>query len=450
MYRQLWTTIMAGHEWVGDLHNRRRTGETFWERVRIAPVTDEHGAIAHLVAMKEDITEHRKLEDQLRRAQRVEAIGTLASGIAHDMNNILAPILLTPMLLRQQLSGACEQELAIIEQSAQRAADLVRQLLVFSRGSAGDRVPLRMQRLIQEMRSIVTETFPREITLRVDVGPNLLPVLGDSTQLHQVLLNLCVNARDAMPKGGLLTIAAENTVVDASQARLHPPAKAGPHVVVRVSDTGFGMSHEVLERVFDPFFTTKPEGQGTGIGLSTVLGIVRGHQGFITVSSVMDKGSTFCVYLPVAEAEAGNAIGPVSALAQARGELILVVDDEPLVRASSEQVLRQHGYRVVTAADGTEALAAYQLHAAEIALVLTDVMMPIMNGVDLVRALRERQPTLKIVIATGMASDANIHDLTGLGVTGILAKPNSARELLETVSRALGTSSTPGVPAGSA
>jgi PAS domain S-box-containing protein len=438
-YREMWETITAGREWHGQFCNRKKSGELFWERESISPVFAAHGKITHFVVVKEDITERRELEEHLRRSQRMEAVGTLASGIAHDLNNILAPLLMAPDLLKETVKGKEERELLdLIEQNARRASNVVKQLLTFSRGSGGDRVPMQLQPLLKEMHGILAETFPRDITLCLDVSSNLLPVLGETTQLHQVLLNLFVNARDAMPDGGTLTVRAHNIAVDEKLARVNPPSKPGPHVVLTVTDTGHGMTPKVIERIFDPFFTTKGVGKGTGLGLSTMLGIVRSHGGFVTVESKPDEGTTFQVYLP---ADLSDPLVPESVptaeLPRGRNELILVVDDEPNVGEATRRVLESHGYRVLVAAEGEEALALFRLRTSEISLVLTDVMMPGMNGITMLREMHGVDPHLKALVTSGMTSDYDHTKLVALGITELLSKPYSLRELLEAIQSAL-------------
>ena len=437
-YRDLWATIQAGREWHGSFCNRKKNGELFWESASISPVLDDYGKITHFVAVKEDVTERRQLEERLRHAQRLESVGALASGIAHDLNNILAPVLMAPALLKETAATDQDREmLDLIEKSAQRASDVVKQLLAFSRGGGGDRVPVQVHRLAGEVRGIVAETFPRNITLCLVVDPELRPVLGDSTQLHQVLLNLCVNARDAMPDGGTLTLCAENKFVDSGMAQLNPPAKSGPHVLLTVTDTGQGMTPEIIGRIFDPFFTTKEVGKGTGLGLSTVLGIVRSHGGFLNVESKPGHGSTFRVYLPAAPSEQPRS--PVAEAAKAprgQNELILVVDDESSIGESTRLVLERCGYRAFAAAGGSEALEFFRLHSGEISLVLTDVMMPGMDGIMMLRKMREIRPDIRALVTTGMASEAKQAELAGLGIAESLPKPCGRSELLGAVGRA--------------
>ena len=414
-------------------------GRKYCLKVTKTPIMDASGKVVGSQGILFDITEHRRFEEHLRRSQRLEAVGALASGIAHDLNNILAPVLMAPALLKETVRTEQERELLeLIEQSAQRASAVVKQLLTFSRGSGGERLPLHVKHLVREMRGIASETFPRNITLRSIVAPGLQPVLGDATQIHQVLLNLCVNARDAMPDGGTLTLCCENTLVDEELARVNPPAKPGRYIMIRVTDTGQGMPPEIVERIFDPFFTTKEVGKGTGLGLSTVLGIVRSHGGFLTVESELCHGSTFRAYLPAAPAEQ-PVPSVVTATRAPRGqnELILIVDDEPSIGESTRVVLERSGYRAIAATSGNEALEIFRLHDGEISLVITDVMMPVMDGIAMLRKMRDIRPDIRAVVTTGMASETKQNELAELGITEALMKPCDRSELLEAVHSAL-------------
>jgi nitrogen-specific signal transduction histidine kinase/CheY-like chemotaxis protein len=389
------------------------------------------------------MTEARSLQKQFHRAQRLEAIGTLASGIAHDLNNILSPILMAAGLLRgDNTSSSAERMLNIIESSANRGAGIVKQVLTFARGAEGERVLIQPKHLIGEIGKIMVQTFPRNIEVITNYPPDLRPIQGDATQLHQVLLNLCVNARDAIigvqagPDGAepqrVLTLAAENTDVDEHFASTNPGAIFGPHIVLRVSDTGVGMSPELLDRIFDPFFTTKEPGQGTGLGLATVLGIVKSHRGFLTVQSEIGKGTAFKVFLPAelnGEAQSKD-MPPPSSPPRGKGELILVVDDEPPIREALVRTLESFNYRCFTAEDGSDALALYFARREEIDVVLTDLAMAQMDGVKLVRSLRRIDPNARVVVSSGHIQREIAQELQSLGVDDFIEKPYNAERLL--------------------
>ena len=421
----------------------RPDGSIRWVRSRAFPVRDEEGRIVSFVGMSGDFTERKSLEEQFLRAQRLEAIGTLAGGVAHDLNNILAPVLMSAGLLQDTARDERDMRmLKMIEQSAHRGADIVRQLLTLSRGTDGERAPLHLRHLVKEMTGIMRETFPRDIELEVDVPGDLPPVVGDATQLHQVLMNLCVNARDAMPKGGRLKIRAGERTIKAGETIVSPDQRPGRFVCLSVADTGTGIAPEYLSKIFDPFFTTKPLGQGTGLGLSTVLGIIKGHDGFLAVESEIGRGTRFEICLPAATVAVAATTSPDRA-ASGSGQLVLLVDDEPAIRSAGRSLLERNGYRVICAVDGREALERFQERSQQISLVLTDVMMPVMGGVGLVHALRTRAPTLPIVATTGMAPDQSRKELVTLGVREILQKPCTPAELLSAVARALEPSAAP-------
>ncbi len=407
-------------------------------RLTVSAARGPAGGPQYAIAMVEDVTEKKKLEEQFLRAQRMEAIGALASGIAHDLNNILAPMLMAATLLKAKLSEPRDQAMAtIVENGAQRGAAIIRQLLMFSRGLAGARVNVQVRHLLNEMMHIVRETFPRNIEVERHGPAELWTVKADATQLHQVLMNLCVNARDAMPNGGMLSLSAENVRLNEQQAQFHPLARPGAYVVLTVADTGQGIPPDIIHRIFDPFFTTKPVGQGTGLGLSTVLGIVKSHDGFVTVSSEPGHGTAFKVYLPAADAPESKADTPELAAPAGRDELILLVDDEAPIREATREVLERNRYRIVSAANGEEGLRMFVEHRDSIQLVLTDIMMPVMGGIDMIRSVRILEPNIKIIAATGLDEPNARGELAALGVTDILLKPFEPVGLLRTLRRAL-------------
>ncbi len=431
--------VLSSGEWRGELRQRAASGKEVVVDARWILVRNEHGEAKSILAINTDITGKKVLEGQFLRAQRMESIGTLASGVAHDLNNILTPILMAAPMLRGDLPQNMRDSLvSTIETSAQRGADIVRQVLTFARGVEGKRLLIQPSHLLREMEKIAVETFPKAVIVRNRTPRDLWPVNGDATQLHQVLMNLCVNARDAMPEGGVLTLEAENFSLDESYAAMIPEARVGRYVVLKISDTGSGIPREIRERIFDPFFTTKDPGKGTGLGLSTVSGIVRSHDGFLKVQSETGRGTTFSVYLPAAAGEKTipSVDSPIN-MPRGQGELILVVDDEAGVREVTQAVLRRHNYQVLVAADGTEALALFAERAQDINLVITDVVMPHIDGVALTRALRKMSPDIRVIASTGHAQNHRTTELRSLSIQGFIHKPFTVETLLQAVHAAL-------------
>jgi two-component system, cell cycle sensor histidine kinase and response regulator CckA len=380
-----------------------------------------------------DITEKKQMESQFLRTQRLESLGTLASGIAHDFNNILTPILAISQLLPMKLPGldARDQNLLdILEDSVRRGADLVKQILVFARGSEGKRQPLQINQILSEVLQMVQQTFPKAIEIQLLLPDDeLWTVSADSTQLHQVLMNLAVNARDAMPNGGLLTFSAKNILLDETFVRLNLGAKAGAYVVITVADTGTGIAPGLLERIFDPFFTTKEVGKGTGLGLSTTLGIIKNHGGLVRVYSEVDQGSQFKIYLPTLRETVAQP--PASArLLGGNNELILIVEDEPAIQQVIKASLEDCNYRTLTASDGIEAIALYTEYHQEISLVLMDIMMPSLDGLSAIRALMELNPKVSIIAMSGLATHRQVTESLGSNVKAFLSKPYTMQELL--------------------
>ena len=389
------------------------------------------------LALVNDVTEKKKLEAQFLRAQRIEGIGTLATGMAHDLNNILAPILISAGTLRWGLSPD-EQEKAIsrIESSVKHGADIIQQVLTFGRGLNGERVAIQVAELMDDVAHIAGRTFPKNITIASQAETSLWTAMGDRTQIHQVLFNLCVNARDAMPEGGKLSLRARNVMLTEPRPALPSPAPPGPYLLLQVSDTGCGIAPENRERIFDPFFTTKEVGKGTGLGLSTVLGIVKSHQGAIMVESAQGKGTTFWVLLPASpQAVQRAAAYTPPELPCGDGEAVLIVDDEPEIVSGMRAVLEKKNYRVLAAKNGLEALAVVHRHGPAIDAVVTDVVMPEMDGVDLIRVLRKIHPSLKVIASSGLATEqggsVRTEELEALSVKTVLTKPYTADKLLE-------------------
>ncbi len=433
------STVLETGEWVGEIQQFNRDGKTLTIEGRWTLVRDDQGRPKSILAINTDITERKKLEQQFLRAQRMESIGTLAGGIAHDLNNVLAPIMMSIELLRLQEKDPRRLDiLATIEGSAKRGADMVRQVLSFARGVEGRQLEVQAKHLLREIEKIVNETFLKSIRVSCDIQPGLWTVTGDPTQLHQVLLNLCVNARDAMPHGGTLSLTASNVTLDEHYAVMNLGAKPGPHVVIHVEDNGSGMPPEVVERIFEPFFTTKELGKGTGLGLSTTLAIVKSHGGFVRVESEPGVGTKFSVFLP-ARTEAGSqdAVITESELPRGNDELVLVIDDESAVRQITRQTLEIFGYRVLLAADGAEAAGIYAAHRDEVAVVLTDMMMPVMDGPAIIQVLLRINPKVRIISASGISTDSMVSKAINAGVKHFIPKPYSAETLLKTLHQAL-------------
>jgi PAS domain S-box-containing protein len=439
-FMEIIDAVIANGEASGEvdfttLEDRELTADVRWTLL-----CDKYNAPRAVLAIHTDVTEKRMIESQLMRAQRMESIGTLAGGIAHDLNNILTPILTSIEILKlTETEDRARKVLETIERSARRGADIVRQVLSFARGIQGKRVEIQPKRLLSDIGTLITDTFPKHISLQMALRKSDWPILGDPTLLHQVLLNLSVNARDAMPQGGLLTITADNVVVDERSAKAYDRGKPGKYVVISVGDSGDGIPDKIRDKIFEPFFTTKEVGKGTGLGLATVLTIVKSHNGFIDVQRNGDSGTVFKVFLPTVETPHPKPpeSESLSTMPRGNGETILVVDDEPSILAITGDTLETFGYRVLEAHDGAEALALYQKHQDEIAVVLTDLTMPIMDGNSTIRELLRRNPAVKIIASSGFKTGQTGPVYLPTPGRLFLAKPYTAESLLKTVRRIL-------------
>jgi PAS domain S-box-containing protein len=402
-------------------------------------IRDREGEISQVVVVSRDVTEEKKLAAQFLRAQRMESIGTLAGGIAHDLNNILAPILMAIEILKRKVSDQSGLTmLNTLETSAKRGADIVRQVLAFGRGVKGERILVQLKHIIDEVIKIAAETFPKSIDSRTNIPRDLWTVLADPTQMHQVLLNMLVNARDAMPKGGSLTISAENITLDENYSRMHLEAKPGPYVSIVITDTGTGIPADIREKIFEPFFTTKDIGKGTGLGLSTALAIVKSHGGFINLESEMGKGTTFRIYFPATGSTSGvPAASQEADLPMGNGELILIIDDEAAVREITKETLQAHGYDTITASDGAEGVAVFAENKKKIKAVITDIMMPVMDGIAVIHAMKRIRPDVKIISASGLTSEGQGSTQSDTNVKAFLAKPYTAEKLLKVLAEVL-------------
>lgn len=431
--------LMLENSWQGELHQVTQTGQEIIVESRWTLERNEVGDPQFVLVVNTDITAKKQLEAQFFRAQRMESIGTLASGIAHDLNNILTPVLTTAQLLQmkpEQLDQRSLRMLKVLETNARRGAEVIKQVLSFARGVEGENTILQTKHLIREVQQIIRQTFPKSIQLNVEVPGDLWTISGNATQIHQVLMNLCVNARDAMPQGGVLAISAENLTLDKNYTRTHLEAKEGKYIAITVADNGMGIAPDQIDRIFEPFFTTKDVGKGTGLGLSTTLGIIKSHYGFITVSSTLGHGTQFKLFLPAVLTLDKPVQSPAAALA-GHQELILVVDDEVFIREVTKSSLEAYNYSVVTACDGLEAVEVYAQHQLDIRLVIMDLMMPSLDGATAVRILQKINPEVKVIAVSGLPPDQKDYSSPYSGFRRFLPKPHSIEELITAVHETL-------------
>jgi PAS domain S-box-containing protein len=426
--------LEATGEWIGELREFTKSGEQVIVQVRATLIRDEQGRPKSILRIKTDITEQKKLEEQFLRSQRLESLGALVSGIAHDLNNTLVPIIIGVDILKDEpISEDAASMVRTMESSARRSAEMVKQMLLFARGGESSKMSVRPDVIVKEMGKIIADTFPKSVNCRVRVEKNLHPILAVPTQIHQVLMNLCVNARDAMNERGTLVLAAENAQVTEHEAAMMPGAVPGEYVCISVADTGSGIAPEQLEKIFLPFYTTKAPGKGTGLGLSTCQTIVRNHGGFLAVQSQVGSGTEFKVFLPAADVKPAETAGPGKSLLPAgKGERILVVDDEAAILAMTRAALENFGYQVTTAVTGMEAIARLRDNPDDIHLVITDYAMPLMDGEATIGQLRKIRPDLKILVASG--SEEQLQKLSkNVPINGFVPKPFTTEGLLAAV-----------------
>lgn len=431
--------VVETGSWQGELDKVTKTGKNIIVASRWTLVRDEAGNPESILTVDTDITEKKQLENQFLRTQRLESLGTLASGIAHDLNNILTPILAIAQLLSLKLNTQepdCREMLAMLENSAKRGTSIVKQILTFARGNEGKRTVLQVKHLLKDIEQFAKGTFAKSILIKKNIPQDLLTISADPTQIYQVLMNLVVNARDAMPNGGTITIAAQNQYIDESYTRMNIEAKVGNYVAVTITDTGTGIPPKIIERVFEPFFTTKEVGKGTGLGLSTAIGIVKNHGGFIEVNSELGKGSQFKIYLPSTQ-ETTIATAQENAIQIGNSELILVVDDETAICEIIKTTLESHNFNVFTAVDGIEAISTYVQNQKKIDLVLIDMMMQEMDGATAIMTLQQLNPQVQIIAMSGLASTEALAQAAGTGIQGFLAKPFTKSDLLNIINGVL-------------
>jgi two-component system cell cycle sensor histidine kinase/response regulator CckA len=440
-YLALWATLASGKTWHGRMVNKRKDGTLYTEDASISPVRDAGGAITSYVAVKRDVTKELVQEAQLFQAQKMEGIGRLAGGVAHDFNNLLSVIMSNVEFAFTSLAegGPIRDDLLEVRKASERAAALTHQLLVFSRRQPVKPKPLDLNQVAAGMEEMLRRVLLEDVELVQSLAPNLGLTLADASQIEQVFLNLVVNGRDAMPKGGKLTIETENVMLDEAYTSAHEGVKPGPYVLLAITDNGCGMDKLTLERIFEPFFTTKGLVEGTGLGLATVYGIVKQSGGHISVYSEPGKGTTFKVYLPrEISARMDIVTQPLPAPRRAAGaKTILVVDDEEALRKVARRALEAAGYQVLTAADGEDAREVSAKHAGHIHLLLTDVVMPRMGGPALAEELLKTRPTLLVVYMSGYTDSAIVHHEIFEARTHFLSKPFDAADLTRKVHEVL-------------
>jgi two-component system, cell cycle sensor histidine kinase and response regulator CckA len=443
IHHDLWQTILRGQVWRSEITNRRRDGTPFaWEEA-ITPIRDEHGRLTHFIAVGQDISVQRQLQAQLLQAQKMEAVGRLAGGVAHDFNNLLTVITgySEQLVMRLAIHDPLRRKAEAIRGAAERASALTQQLLAFSRRQAHKPRVLDLNNAVVDMARMLRRLIGEDIELVTHLSADRVRVMADPMQLEQVLMNLAVNARDAMPRGGLLTLETEAVTLDGSTPEGHVQMPAGDYVLLAVSDTGCGMDEETRKRLFEPFFTTKDPGKGTGLGLSTVYGIVKQSGGFIFVDSEIGKGSVFEIYLPLAT-EAVDVVSVQAGASRAPHgtETILVVEDDADVRALLKDSLQQCGYTVLDASNGGEALLFCERYSGPIHAVITDVIMPHMDGYEVVERLCELRPGLKTLFISGYADRVPVRRRHGRSEDAFLPKPFTPETLARRVHEVLAVS----------
>ena len=430
--------LLLQDEWQGELRHVTKTGQDIVVESRWRLMRNEAGEPQSVFIVNTDITNKKLIESQLFQCQREESLGTLTRGIVHDLNNILTPILNVAQLLPVKFPSADAPTLrltTILESSAKRAIGLVNQVQRFAGGIESEKQVLSVKDLLVELELLTEKVFPKSLVLHTEIASDLWSVQGNAVQLNQVLINLCINARDAMNQGGILTLSAKNLVIDQTNLRTYPEAHAGPYIVVTATDTGVGIPAENLDRIFEPFFTTKPEGHGSGLGLSILAGIVRSHGGFVTASSRINRGSQFRIFLPAVKTVVVSREEELL-LPRGNAQLVLLVDDEATVLESTQLLLENFGYRVMTAKDGVQALSLYRRHQDEISVILLDMMMPAMDGDTAILGLTAINPQVNIIATSGLSqnlSDAESHQQ----VCDFLPKPYTVAKLLTVIQKAV-------------
>ncbi|MFH0958143.1 MAG: PAS domain S-box protein [Pseudomonadota bacterium] len=434
-YGDLWATIRSGKVWTGHFINRKKDGSLYHEDATISPVYDQSGNLANFVSVKHDITKQIELQEQLFQAQKMEAIGNLAGGFAHDFRNMLQVVMGSLELIEfnKDLPDHLRTDLARIRKAATSGAELVKGMLVFSRKTSVQLEPLNLNELVEQVESLLARTIPKMIKMDVVKALDLSSIKGNSTQIEQILMNLAINAADAMPDGGTLTIRTVTTVLDEKFCSSHPGTKPGRYVLLSVTDTGSGMNEETIRRIFEPFFTTKGKGKGTGLGLAVVYGIVEQHAARIICESKPAIGTSFKIYFPAIEEVTHEQLSEKTESPKGQGETILVVDDEPEILEMISHQLTGANYKVIRASNARDAVELYEKHREEIQLVLLDLIMPEIGGKQCLEALRNMGPNIKVIIITGHNRRGMTQELKEAGARDFILKPFDTPQLLEKI-----------------
>ena len=434
-YKDSLTAIRTGKPWKGRLLSQRKDGQTFYEDVAISPVRDSSGEIVNFVDVGHDVTENVELQMQLLQAQKMESLGTLAGGIAHDFNNLLQVVLgYSEFMLQRKREGEPDYDgLQKIYQAGKRGADLVKSLLTFSRKVETKFAPVNLNQEITQVQYLLSRTIPKTIKIDLHLSGNLESIQADPSQVGQILMNLGVNARDAMPDGGTLTIETESVQLDKEYCSSHLEAMPGSYVLLTVSDTGQGMDKKTLSHIFEPFFSTKEVGKGTGLGLAIVYGIVKQHDGHIMCYSEPGYGTTFKIYLPAIQKEKELQTATFETAIPGGTETILLVDDEESIRELGAELLDSFGYKVITAGNGKEALEIYRVEKDRISLILLDLIMPVMDGKKCLEEILRVDSNAKVIIASGYSENGPANGVMAVGAKGFVQKPYNMRPLLNTI-----------------
>jgi PAS domain S-box-containing protein len=434
-YKELWETINAGNVWSGRFINKKKDGTIYHEDATISPVYDKSGNLTNFVSVKRDMTKQVELQQQYLQAQKMEAIGTLAGGFAHDFNNKLQVIsgCAELILYNKDLPEAVVSDIGIIKQTLESSAELIKGMMVFSRKNPIELQPIELNKLITQNTSMLARSISKMIEIDLLLADDLWTIRAAPNQIDQILMNLAVNAADAMPNGGKLTIKSNNIVLDAGFCLPFPNNKPGRYALITISDTGAGMDKETVSHIFEPFFTTKDKDKGTGLGLAVVYGIVEGHGGMIICDSMPSVGATFKVYFPAIDEVSEEQHSKKKEPPRGSGETILLVDDEPDFLELAGRSLNRANYTVIGALNGKDAIELYEKHREEIRLVVLDLMMPEMGGKECLEALRRLDPNLKILMASGAVNSDIVEELKEIGATGLISKPFDTPQLLEKI-----------------